>query len=183
MSSFQIVDEPGKFPFVMFAGGYRCCAPSIVEAMEATEIEIDGIAGVVGHQYCTRVYPQGRFCCGECGEWKELNVNSRAWAIRSSYGGCALVRPKLVCEDCSDSEAFSEGCRFATLAHEDFYVSMRGDARRARARSLVSRWQGNAKLRKERREFALKSAFVFREMFESRPEGWQDAWGAFIVHT
>ena len=183
MSSFQIVNKLGEFPFVVFGGSYRCCVPSVAEATKATEIVIDGIAGVTRHMFCTRVYPQGRFCCGQCGESKVLDVDSRAWAIRSSDGGCPLVCPKLVCEDCVESEAFSEGCRFAVLAHEDFYVTMRSDAKRARARSLVSRWQGNAKLRKERREFALKSALVFKGMFESRPEGWQDAWGAFIMHA
>lgn len=183
MSSFQIVDKPGEFAYVMFGGGYRCFAPSVVEAMEATEIEIDGIAGVRGHQYCTRVYPQGRFCCGKCGEWKVLDVDNWAWAIRSSYGGCDLVFPKLVCEDCSELEAFSEGCRFAVLACEEFYVSMRHNANKAFARSFAGRWRKNAHLRKEKREFALNSALVFRQAFANRPEGWQGAWGAFMVHT
>jgi hypothetical protein len=183
MSSFQIVEEPGMFPYVVFAGGYQCTAPSVVEAIKATEIEIEGIAGVLRHQYCTRVQPLGRFCCGACGEWKVLDVNSRAWAIRSSQGACPLVCPRLVCEDCSESEAFEEGCRFAVLAHEDFYVSMRHDAKKARARALVRKWQENARLRKERREFALKSALVFKEMFVNRFENWQPAWSAFMVHA
>lgn len=183
MSSFQIVDKPGEFPYVVFGGGYRCYSPSVVEAMAATEIQIDGIAGVVGHRWCTKTYPRGRFCCGKCGEWKVLDVENWAWAVRSSYGGCPLVFPKLMCGDCSDDETFEEGTRFAVLACEDLYVNMRYNAKKALAKFLVSRWRGNAKLRKEKREFALNSALVFREMFENRPEGWQAAWGAFIAHT
>lgn len=91
--------------------------------------------------------------------------------------------PKLMCGDCSDDETFEEGTRFAVLACEDLYVNMRYNAKKALAKFLVSRWRGNAKLRKEKREFALNSALVFREMFENRPEGWQAAWGAFIAHT
>ena len=182
MSSVQIVNDV-QFPYVVFGGGYKCSVPSVVEAAAATEIEIDGIAGVAKQQYCTRVYPHGRFCCGECGEWKVLDMDNKAWAVRSSYGGCALVRPQLLCEDCSDGEAFSEGCRFAVLAQEDLFVIMRHEAKKAQAKSFGNKWQGNAKLRKERREFAFKSALVFREMFEGRPEAWQDAWGAFMVHA
>jgi hypothetical protein len=183
MSSVQIVDKQGMFPYVVFGGGYKCLTPSVVEAVRATEIEIEGIAGVLGHEYCTRIYPRGRFCCGECGEWKVLDVNNRAWAIRSSQGSCPLVCPRLVCEECSDSEAFEEGCRFAILGHEDFYMTMRSDAKKACSRALVRKWQENARLRKERREFALKTALVFRGMFECRPESWQQAWSAFMAHA
>ena len=183
MSSFKIVSEAGQFPYVVFGGGYKCSAPSVAEAMEATEVEIEGIAGVARHQYCTRIYPRGRFCCGKCDEWKEMNLISGAWAVRSSYGGCDLVCEKLVCEDCVEDEAFAEGCRFAVLAHEDFYVTMRSNAKRARGRFLVKKWQEAARRRKERREFAFKSAVVFKEMFNNRLEGWQQVWSEFMVHA
>ena len=183
MSSFQIVDKQGMYPYVMFAGGYKCDVSSVVKACKATELEIYGIAGVTKHMYCTRVYPQGRFCCGKCSEWKVLDMNNWAWAIRSSYGECPLVCPKLVCEDCSESEDFSEGCRFAILSHEDFYVSMRNDAKKVWTRKFAHKWQVNAKRRKQHREFALKSAMVFQSMFEDRHESWQDIWSVFIMHT
>lgn len=195
MSSFQVVDKSGEFPYVKFAGSYCCEAPSIVEAIKATEIEIEGIAGVTRHQYWVRIYPQGRFCCGQCAEWKVLDVESRAWAVRSAYGGCPLVNPKLVCEDCIEGGAFLGGCRYAVLAHDDFYVSMRNNARKALVKPLVTRWQGNAKLRKERRELAIMSGLVFKRVFfkkdpndtvqteKERPEGWQQVWNVFIVHA
>jgi hypothetical protein len=173
----------GMLPCVVFGGGYKCFAPSVVEAVRATELEIEGIAGVSRHDYYTRVYPRGRFCCGECGEWKAMDVTNKAWAIRSSQGGCPLVCEKLVCEECSDSDAFAEGCRFAVLAQEDFYTIMRYDAKKARSGGLVRKWRDNARLRKERREFALKSALVFKDVFENRPESWQQAWSAFMVHA
>jgi hypothetical protein len=183
MSSVQIIDEFGVFPFVVFGGGYRCDVPSVVDAVKATEIEIEGIAGVSRHEHYVRIYPRGRFCCGECGEWKVLDVSSRAWAIRSTEGTCPLVCPKLVCEECSDSEAFSEDCRFAIFAHEDMYLILRDDAKKAWSRALVRKWRENARLRKERREFALNTALVFRKVFECRPEGWQQAWSAFMAHA
>jgi len=183
MSSYQVIDMPDMFPCIQFAGTYKCFVPSVIDAIQATEIVIDGIAGVTRHQHCTRVYPSGRFCCGECGLWKVLDTESRAWAIRSSEGDCPLVAPKLVCEECSDMDAFSEGCRFAVLAHEDFYVTMRHDFMKVYARMLSNKWRVAAKLRKERREFALKSALIFKTQFESRSEGWIHAWETFMVHT
>jgi hypothetical protein len=183
MSSIKIVEQPGEFPYVVFGGGYQCMSLSVVEAVKATEIEVEGIAGVLPHVYCTRTYPQGRFCCGKCGEWKALDMFNNAWAIRSSYYDSALACDKLVCEDCADSDEFSEGCQFEVLAQEDFYWVMRIEAKDARAKSLVRKWQEYAKLRKERREFVLKSALVFKDVFENRPESWQQAWSAFMAHA
>jgi hypothetical protein len=60
---------------------------------------------------------------------------------------------------------------------------MRYDAKKARSGGLVRKWRDNARLRKERREFALKSALVFKDVFENRPESWQQAWSAFMVHA
>lgn len=182
MSCCQVVEVDGGFPCVKFAGSYQCLVPSVVDAVPATEIVVDGIAGVVRHQYCTRVYPRGRFCCGVCGEWKVLDTESRAWAIRSSQGACPLVVPKLVCEECCELDTFSEGCRFAVLAQEDMYLLMRNDAKRSNGRKLLNKWLKAAKLRKERREFALTSALVFSVQFESRSEGWVQAWHAFMTH-
>lgn len=184
MSSFKIVNEVGQFPYVMFGGSYKCSVPSVVEAMSATEVEIEGIAGVTRRQYGTRIYPRGRFCCGKCGEWKQLDDTNWAWAVRSAYGTCPLVCEKLVCENCvAQDDAFTVGCRFATLVHEDFYWSMRADAKRTRERFLVKKWQEVVRRRKERREFALKSALVFKETFDNRLEGWQQVWSAFMAHT
>lgn len=163
---------------VMFAGGYKCDIPSIVKAFEASEIEIEGIADVVKSLHSTRIYPRGRLCCGKCGEWVELDHTSRAWAIRDSYG--TLVCPKLVCEDCADT---FNGVRYATLAQEDFYVAMRYDAKKAYAKAMAKKWQRNAMLRKERREFALKSALVFKGLFENCPEDWKHTWSVFIQHA
>ncbi len=183
MSSCVVVAESGMFPYVVFGGQYRCLAPSVAEAVQATEIDIDGIAGVGKHQYVTRVYPRGRFCCGECGEWKVLDVINRAWAIRSTDGSCPFVRPSLVCEDCSELDAFSQGCRFAVFAHEDFYRMMREDAKQMHSKMIINKWRLSAKLHKERREFALNSALVFKGSFDERSECWLHAWRTFFAHT
>lgn len=180
MSSCKVVETDNGFSCVKFAGGYQCFTPSVITAVEATEIEVEGIAGVTRHQHFTRIYPRGRFCCGECCEWKVLDMESRAWAVRSPSEGCLIV-PKLVCEECSDLDRF-EGCRFAVLAQDDFYMCMRNDAKRLKLKVLFNKWRMAAKLRKERRDLAMKSALVFREQFESRHEGWMQVWHAFITH-
>jgi hypothetical protein len=178
MSSGFVIDVPGCK--VLFAGGYQCAVPSVVEAIANTEIEIEGIAGVVAHQYSTRIYPRGRFCCGNCGERKEMDNNNHACAVRSYLGACDLVCNKLVCEDCLQSDDFPEGCRVAALAHEDFYMLMRFKAMKVVPKKYIKRWFQTAKVRKERREFALNSSLVFREVFEGRAEGWNQMWGIFL---
>jgi hypothetical protein len=167
----MIMDE------VMFAGGYKCNTPSVVKAFKASDIEIVGIADVVKSLYSTRIYPRGRLCCGKCGEWVELDNTSKAWAIRQPCG--SLVCPKLVCEDCADT---FQGVRYATLAQEDFYVVMRRDAKNADTKAMIKKWQKNAMLRKERREFALKSALVFKGLFENYSEDWKQTWFMFMKH-
>ncbi len=181
MSSCVVIAESGKFPYIVFAGGYKCVSPSVAEACQATDIVIDGIAGVVRREFSTRIFPSGRFCCGECNEWKTLNIDNWAWAVRSWEGDGFLVRPKLICEQCVDTDAFADGCRFAVFVHEDMYISMRHDAEVAQERLFVNKWRKFAKRRKERREFALRSALVFKEQFEDRAESWMQAWMAFMT--
>lgn len=180
MSSCNVIVESGKAAYVVFAGGYKCMSPSIAEACQATDMVIDGIAGVVRREFGTRVFPNGRFCCGECGEWKAMDINDWAWAVRS-WEDRKLINQKLICEECVDSDAFSEGGHFAVFAHEDMYISMRHDAEMVQERLLVNKWRKFAKHRKERREFALSSALVFKEQFDDRTEGWMQAWQAFMM--
>jgi hypothetical protein len=185
MSSFSVVADAHVMggEKVLFAGCYECMTPSVIKAVKGTEMEVEGIAGIVRYEHSIRVFPRGRFCCGECGVWKVMDQYNRAWAVRSCWGSCELMRKSLVCEECAESETFEGLARFAALTHEDYYMEIRTNAEKAYCMALVNKWKKAAKLRKERRELTLKSAWVFRGLFEGRREGWQQAWATFLVHV
>ena len=161
MASYHICEsEVFGDEVVMFCGNYRCSTPSIVEAIQNTEIIIDGIAGVIAHQFTMRIYPRGRFCCGVCGEWKELDKDDHAWAIRSGETS-NLVCHSLVCSDCATDEEF-HGCRFAALVHQEYFEFVRNEAADALVKRMISKWRRTVQERKNRRHFVMMASLVFK---------------------
>jgi hypothetical protein len=182
MASYRICEsEIFGDEFVMFCGNYRCSTPSVVEAIQNTEIIIDEIAGVVGYQFSMMTYPRGRFCCGVCGEWKDLDKDNHAWAIRSGQT-CQLVCDALVCNDCAEHEEF-QGHRFASLAHQDYFEGIRDRATDALVNRMITKWRKAVHVHKERRQFVKMSSLVFKRHLAETSVDWRTVMEAFMVHA
>ena len=182
MASYRICEsELMGDEFVMFCGNYSCATPSVVSAIQNTDIIIEGIAGVTGNQFSMRTYPRGRFCCAECEEWKELDKYNHAWAVRCGQT-CELVYPGLVCEDCTADDA-DQGYRFAIFAHHDYYETVRNKAKDAMIKRMVKKWRLVVHDRKEHRQMVKMASLVFQRNLTNTPVDWRSVMAAFVAHT